>query len=72
MSAASKKEGWCWLVNSDRCHYFVNGKSLCGKWGILGYGDCDDSPIGNPPCTTCRKKLEKRMKRSGDHVETKT
>jgi len=57
-----KKEGWSWLINSSRDHYFVEGRSLCGKWGVLGYGDCNDVPTVNPPCATCRKKLERRKK----------
>ena len=32
--------------------------SLCGKWGILGYGDCAEH--SNNTCATCMKKLEKR------------
>lgn len=62
-AGGTKKEGWSWLFNSSRCHYFVSGKSLCGKWAVLGYGDCDDSPSGNRPCATCMKKLENRNKK---------
>ena len=52
------KEGWSWLFNSRVEHYFADGRSLCGKWGILGYGDCAEH--SNNPCATCMKKLEKR------------
>ena len=30
------KEGWTWLINSRKDHYFRDGKSLCGKWMVLG------------------------------------
>lgn len=56
-----EKEGWSWLFNSKVEHYFVEGKSLCGKWGILGYGDCAEHT--NNPCATCMKKLEKRKQK---------
>jgi hypothetical protein len=56
-----EKEGWSWLFNSRVEHYFVEGKSLCGKWGILGYGDCAEHT--NNPCDACMKKLEKRKQK---------
>ena len=58
----NKEEGWTWLQNSKKWHYFRNKKSLCGKWSLfihpnegyeLGNNDSSDN------CTTCRKKLEK-------------
>ena len=58
-----KREGWTYLFNSRVEHYFVDGESLCGKWGVFGYGDCDDKPTVNPPCATCMKKLEKRKQK---------
>jgi hypothetical protein len=62
-----KKEGWSWLFNSGRCHYFVCGRSLCGRVGILGYGDCDDQPpSGYSPCATCMKELKKRKQEGGE------
>lgn len=51
------KEGWTWLFNSKRDHYFRNGKSLCGKFACLG-NDFTDEPDGIP-CATCLKKREK-------------
>ena len=52
------KEGWGYLINSTKWHYFRNGRSLCGKWGILSdkaleLGN-DDSPDN---CKACKKKL---------------
>ena len=59
-----KTEGWSWLLNSRRDHYFVNGRSLCDKWGIIGYGDCDDT--SDQPCATCLKKLKARKGKQND------
>jgi hypothetical protein len=58
----ARTEGWNWLYDSKKWHYFtVDGKSLCGKW-LLGWraesqqGD-DDAPEN---CGTCRRLLRKR------------
>lgn len=60
----SNNEGWTWLVNSTKWHYFVDGDALCGKWmllartgGTLQQGN-DTSPDN---CMACRRKLEKRL-----------
>jgi len=52
------REGWTWLWNARKWHYFRSGKSLCGRWGILsenalevGKDDSEDN------CTGCRRKL---------------
>ena len=52
------KEGWTWLHNSKKWHYFVDGRSLCGRWMLfsnpgLEQGN-DDSPDN---CKACSKKL---------------
>jgi hypothetical protein len=54
------EEGWTWLINSKKRHYFRNGKSLCGKWACLG-NDFTGYPDGIP-CATCLKKRGKEMK----------
>ena len=64
MQVNEKKEGWSWLFNSRVDHYFVDGKSLCGRWGILGYGEC--SEWSNNPCKTCMKKLNKRKEKENE------
>ncbi len=51
------KEGWTWLINSKKEHYFRDGKSLCGKWACLG-NDFTEYPDGTP-CATCLKKRKK-------------
>ena len=57
-----RTEGWSWLLNGGtKDHYFVNGRSLCGKWGIIGYGDCDET--SDNPCATCLKKLKARKEK---------
>jgi len=53
-----KREGWTWLWNARKDHYFRNGRSLCGRWMCLG-GDFYDFPDPHTACATCMKKLEK-------------
>ena len=57
------KEGWTWLSNATKWHYFRNGQSLCKKYGIFGPGDLElgnnDSPDN---CVQCRKILIKEDK----------
>jgi hypothetical protein len=52
------KEGWAWLRNSRNEHYFVDGRSLCGKW--LGLGLDYERTMGQPECKACRRALDKR------------
>ena len=56
------KEGWTWLINSRKEHYFRDGKSLCGKWIYLGWDFTSTPPRGGVACATCLKKREKEQK----------
>jgi len=52
------KSGWGWPVYSKKAHYFVDGRSLCGKWlylGSLEQGN-DDS---RDNCAECKKRLKR-------------
>jgi len=52
-------EGWGWITNSPKWHYFVDGRSLCGKW--IGLGELEQGNDGSPDnCTACKRALEKR------------
>lgn len=63
----ANKEGWGWLVNARKYHYFRNHRSLCGRWGLLDDRDLsqgdDDSPDN---CVHCRQALK------GDYGKQKT
>ena len=61
------KEGWTWLTNSKKWHYFVDGRSLCGGFmvfanmqGELVQGNNDSSDN----CASCKKKLQKRLNKN--------
>jgi hypothetical protein len=52
------KEGWTWLSNSNKQHYFVGHESLCKEWGLI-----DNSALQtgyNSPCLKCLKAFKKR------------
>ena len=55
----SCKEGWAWLWNSQKWHYFRGGRSLCGKFLLLAHPE-EGYEIGNDlskdNCAICRKK----------------
>ena len=58
----TEQEGWTWLTNSRKWHYFKGSRrSLCGRFLLMGKMDDleegnDDSPDN---CAACRRKLAK-------------
>lgn len=53
-------EGWGWIKNSPKWHYFIDGRSLCGRWAYFDREleqENDESPDN---CTACKKALAKR------------
>lgn len=56
----TENEGWTWLMNSKKWHYFVDGESLCKRWMYLG-SSLDKLQKGNNDspdnCVVCKKKL---------------
>lgn len=58
---AVKSEGWTWLFNSRKWHYFRNGRSVCGRYAILGAGDFEQGNDTSPDnCAQCRKVIAKQ------------
>ena len=58
------KEGWTWLYNATKYHYFVGGRSLCGRWMLFSAGGLEqgnDDSIDN--CVSCKKKLKIRLEK---------
>lgn len=61
--ADTLKEGWNFLWNSKRSHFFKeDGKSMCSEWFIFGSGR-HAAPLVNPPCARCKARLARREKR---------
>lgn len=53
-------EGWVIPPDDGRFHYFVDGKSLCGRYKYIGTLQADDWEDGPSDCKKCREKLKKR------------
>lgn len=56
-----KPEGWSWLINSRKDHYFVSGRSLCGRWMRLSNSDLSDSSSNK--CERCAQLAERRKQK---------
>jgi hypothetical protein len=59
---AEDKQGWAWLTNSSKPHYFIDRLSICGKWMAPGVNEFNDDPsFDNSPdnCAACVKKVAK-------------
>jgi hypothetical protein len=63
-------EGWKWLLNATKWHYFRAGRSLCGHWGLfttpsLGslepFDEVSSGP-GHDECVACWRKRAKEVK----------
>ncbi len=55
-------EGWTYLYNSPKWHYFRSGKSLCGRFMLLGKPELEAHSgdiAGKDDCKGCYRKLEK-------------
>jgi hypothetical protein len=57
-----RTEGWGNLANAAKAHYFVNDRSLCGRWMVLLTAPRWESnqELGTAPdrgtCSSCWKK----------------
>lgn len=56
-------EGWQYLFNARKCHYFkLDGRSLCGRWLLLVGGANRSPELGfrtKDDCAGCVRKLPK-------------
>lgn len=54
------KEGWTYLTNSPKWHYFRNGQSLCKKYALLMMPDLEVGNNNSPDnCKACQRQLSK-------------
>ena len=56
---ATGNQGWKYLFNAPKQHYFKEGWSLCGRWMTIGWGECveDNGKPQADECVSCRRKL---------------
>lgn len=58
------REGWTYLYNSPKWHYFRNHRSLCGRFMLLATpeeGFEADKHDHHKNCVGCRRKIEKEI-----------
>ena len=55
-------EGWARPSNARKFHYYVGGRSLCGKWFFLGEVDEDAGEPTASDCKACAKSMVTRRK----------
>ena len=56
------EEGWTWLINATRWHYFRGGRSLCGRWGLFGSAKLEpDNHDSTDNCAECRRRIKKEL-----------
>jgi hypothetical protein len=57
---SDNKEGWTWLINARKWHYFKdNSRSLCGRWLKMGNPTLEQGNDKSPDnCKTCLRRLE--------------
>jgi len=54
-----KKEGWTWLINSKKWHYFREGRSLCRQFLLLSSNDLETGNNDSADnCAACKKKIK--------------
>lgn len=62
MNKIIKIEGWAFPLKCRSAHYFIDGTSLCKRWGFLG--SCEGAKgadiTGPDDCLKCRAELNKR------------
>ena len=70
-SNVKEDEGWTYLVNSPKWHYFRDGRSLCRKFLLLGRPELEcDGPESADDCKKCRQLRNKEQdKKSIDRRE---
>ena len=59
------RKGWAWPLNARAAHFFIAGRSLCGRWIFFGRVSPDDGRDGPLDCKTCSRKI-KKLREAGE------
>jgi hypothetical protein len=63
---SNPKEGWGFPGLARKAHYFVEDKTLCGKWAYTGSLDGSSPEVKGPDdCAACRRLFDARVKTNG-------
>lgn len=56
-----EQEGWTYLINSPKWHYFVGNRSICSRFMLLSLPELEQGKEESPDnCKACKTKLLKR------------
>jgi hypothetical protein len=59
-----RKEGWAFLWNSKKVHYFRESRSLCGRWLCFSMEFYPDENLNSPDnCAECRRRRTKELEK---------
>lgn len=65
------KEGWTWLRNSPKWHYFVDGRSLCKRFMLFSTSKLEQGQDESPDnCKSCMKALIKRKEKENKDADS--
>lgn len=56
-----RPEGWTWLHNSPKRHYFRDGMSLCRRFALFGPHDFRPDEVSSDNCKGCWRKRQKEV-----------
>lgn len=60
MTDSDIPRGWGYLINASKWHYFVDSRSLCGRWLCLNSRSLEDKNDDSPDnCRACVRKVKK-------------
>ena len=64
---------WKLASNMRKAHFFLEGRSLCGRWGDLGLNPCTTQETGPTPgpddCRACHRMVLKRKARAEEKAK---
>jgi len=68
MCKTNQNEGWTWLKNSRKWHYFRENRSLCGKFAIFVKPEKGFEIGGNDSSDNCAKCSRLIKKETADKI----
>ena len=63
---SERSKGWALVAPAKKHHYYRDGMSLCGRWGLFaGTFDADDPAKDNPKrdCADCLRRVKKTVRK---------
>lgn len=64
MKPGARSEGWGWPIKATKPHFFVDGRSLCGRWLFTGNVEPGPARVGMQDCKACSTALARTPRRA--------